>query len=141
MSRPASRSFGTRPMSTALDPAQAALPRRCDVLLIDDIQFLGNQARRRQKEFFYTFNALHEMSKPDRPHLGPAAGVIPGLEDRLRSRFNMGLITDIQEPNYETRVAILKKKAEADGFDLPDDVLHFIATSIVRRTSASSKVR
>jgi chromosomal replication initiator protein len=101
----------------------------CDVLLIDDIQFLGKKEET-QKEFFYTFNTLHEMSKAIvlTSDTGPAE--IPGLEERLRSRFTMGLITDIQEPNYETRVAILKKKAQADGVDIPDNVCHFIARHI-----------
>ena len=88
----------------------------CDVLLIDDIQFLGKREET-QKEFFYTFNALHEMRRPSSSPRDTVPAEIPGLEDRLRSRFTMGLITDIQEPNFETRVAILKKKAEADGFD------------------------
>ena len=101
----------------------------CDVLLIDDIQFLGKREET-QKEFFYTFNALHEMSKAIVLTSDAVPAEIPGLEDRLRSRFAMGLITDIQEPNYETRVAILKKKAEADGFDLPDNVCHFIAKHV-----------
>jgi chromosomal replication initiator protein len=101
----------------------------CDVLLIDDIQFLGKREET-QKEFFYTFNALHEMSKAIVLTSDAVPAEIPGLEDRLRSRFTMGLITDIQEPNYETRVAILKKKAEADGFDLPDNVCHFIARHV-----------
>jgi chromosomal replication initiator protein len=101
----------------------------CDVLLIDDIQFLGKREET-QKEFFYTFNALHEMSKAIVLTSDAVPAEIPGLEDRLRSRFTMGLITDIQEPNYETRVAILKKKAEADGFELPDNVCHFIAKHV-----------
>jgi chromosomal replication initiator protein len=101
----------------------------CDVLLIDDIQFLAKREET-QKEFFYTFNALHEMSKAIVLTSDAVPAEIPGLEDRLRSRFAMGLITDIQEPNYETRVAILKKKAEADGFELPDNVCHFIAKHV-----------
>jgi chromosomal replication initiator protein len=101
----------------------------CDVLLIDDIQFLGKREET-QKEFFYTFNALHEMAKAIVLTSDAVPAEIPGLEDRLRSRFTMGLITDIQEPNYETRVAILKKKAEADGFELPNNVCHFIARHV-----------
>jgi chromosomal replication initiator protein len=101
----------------------------CDVLLIDDIQFLAKREET-QKEFFYTFNALHEMAKAIVLTSDAVPAEIPGLEDRLRSRFTMGLITDIQEPNYETRVAILKKKAEADGFELPDNVCHFIARHV-----------
>ena len=101
----------------------------CDVLLVDDIQTLGKKEET-QKEFFYTFNTLHEMSKAIVLTSDTVPAEIPGLEDRLRSRFNMGLITDIQEPNYETRIAILKKKAEADGMVLPDSVCHFIARHI-----------
>ena len=103
----------------------------CDVLLIDDIQFLGKREET-QKEFFYTFNTLHEMSKAIVLTSDTVPAEIPGLEERLRSRFTMGLITDIQEPNYETRVAILKKKAEADRFHLPDAVCHFIAKHVQR---------
>jgi chromosomal replication initiator protein len=101
----------------------------CDVLLIDDIQFLGRKEET-QKEFFYTFNTLHEMSKAIVLTSDTVPAEIPGLEERLRSRFNMGLITDIQEPNFETRMAILKKKAEVDGLALPDRVCHFIARHI-----------
>ena len=103
----------------------------CDVLLVDDIQFLGHREET-QKEFFYTFNTLHEMGKAIVLTSDTVPAEIPGLEDRLRSRFAMGLITDIQEPNYETRVAILKKKAELDGVDVPDKVSHFIAKHVVK---------
>lgn len=103
----------------------------CDVLLIDDIQFLGKKEET-QKEFFYTFNTLHEMSKAIVLTSDTVPAEIPGLEERLRSRFTMGLITDIQEPNFETRVAILKKKADADRFELPDRVCHFIARHVQR---------
>jgi chromosomal replication initiator protein len=103
----------------------------CDVLLIDDIQTLGRKEET-QKEFFYTFNTLHEMSKAIVLTSDTVPAEIPGLEDRLRSRFNMGLITDIQEPNFETRVAILKKKAAQDAIDLPDNVCHFIARHVQR---------
>ncbi len=101
----------------------------CDVLLIDDVQFLGKKEET-QKEFFYTFNTLHEMSKAIVLTSDTVPAEIPGLEDRLRSRFTMGLITDVQEPNFETRIAILKKKAEADGFPLSDRVCHFIARHV-----------
>lgn len=101
----------------------------CDLLLIDDVQFLGKREET-QKEFFYTFNTLHEMGKGIVLTSDTVPAEIPGLEDRLRSRFAMGLITDIQEPDYETRVAILKKKAEADGFRVPDGVCHFIAKNV-----------
>ncbi len=102
----------------------------CDVLLIDDIQFLGKK-QETQNEFFYTFNALHQMSKAVVMTSDMAVSEIPGLEDRLRSRFAMGLITDVHEPNYEARVAILKKKAERDGVNLTDKVANFIARSVV----------
>jgi len=104
---------------------------QCDVLLIDDIQFLGKREET-QKEFFYTFNALHEMSKAIVLTSDAVPAEIPGLEDRLRSRFTMGLLTDIQEPNYETRIAILKKKAEQERLDLPDRVCHYIARHVQR---------
>jgi chromosomal replication initiator protein len=103
----------------------------CDVLLIDDIQFLGKREET-QKEFFYTFNTLHERSKAIVLTSDTVPSEIPGLEERLRSRFTMGLITDIQEPNFETRVAILKKKGEAEGFSLPDRVCQFIARHVHR---------
>lgn len=103
----------------------------CDVLLIDDVQTLGKKEET-QKEFFYTFNALHEMSRAIVLTSDTVPAEIPGLEERLRSRFNMGLLTDIQEPNFETRIAILKKKAEREGFDLPDRVCYFIARHVQR---------
>lgn len=103
----------------------------CDVLLIDDIQFLGKKEET-QKEFFYTFNTLHERAKAIVISSDAVPAEIPGLEERLRSRFTMGLITDIQEPNFETRVAILKKKGEAEGFILPDRVCQFIARHVQR---------
>lgn len=103
--------------------------RNVDVLLIDDIQFLAGKEST-QEEFFHTFNALHTESKQivissDRP-----PKEIPTLEDRLRSRFEWGLITDITPPDLETRIAILRKKAKADGLDIPNEVMHYIANQI-----------
>ncbi|MGM8365471.1 chromosomal replication initiator protein DnaA [Virgibacillus sp. W0181] len=104
--------------------------RNVDVLLIDDIQFLAGKEQT-QEEFFHTFNTLHEESKQiiissDRP-----PKEIPTLEDRLRSRFEWGLITDITPPDLETRIAILTKKAKAEGLiDIPNEVMLYIANQI-----------
>jgi chromosomal replication initiator protein len=103
--------------------------RQTDVLLIDDIQFLSGKERI-QEEFFHTFNALHEAHKQivltcDRP-----ASEIQGLEQRLVSRFEWGLVTDLQPPDVEMRLAILKKKADVLGVKLPDDILQFLAHRI-----------
>lgn len=104
--------------------------RNMDILLIDDIQFLAGKEQT-QEEFFHTFNALHDNNKQiiissDRP-----PKEIPTLEDRLRSRFEWGLITDLQTPDLETRTAILKKKALSDGIDIPDEVIHYIASKVI----------
>ncbi len=103
--------------------------RNIDVLLIDDIQFIA-QKERTQEEFFHTFNALHSNNKQiiissDRP-----PKEIKTLEERLKTRFEWGLIADIQPPDYETRIAILRKKAKLDSIVVPDSVMNFIAKYI-----------
>jgi len=100
-----------------------------DVLLIDDIQFLSNKDSS-QDEFFHTFNVLHHAHKQIVLTCDKLPGELPGLEDRLRSRFTWGLITEIGNPDLETRVAILMRKAETDGVHLPDDVALFIAAHV-----------
>lgn len=103
--------------------------RQVDVLIIDDIQFLAGKEKT-QEEFFHTFNALHSAGKQvilssDRP---PKS--IPTLEERLRSRFEGGMIADVGHPDFETRLAILRKKADDKNFSAPHDVLEYIATNV-----------
>ena len=103
--------------------------RNVDVLLIDDIQFIAGKERT-QEEFFYTFNALYENQKQIVVSSDKIPKDIVSLEERIRSRFEWGLITDIQPPDFETRVAILKKKALLNNINFPDDVLNLLANKI-----------
>ena len=104
--------------------------RNVDILLIDDIQFLAGKEQT-QEEFFHTFNTLHEENKQIIITSDRQPKEIPTLEERLRSRFEWGLITDISPPDLETRIAILAKKARAEGLDdISSDVMHYIANQI-----------
>jgi len=103
--------------------------REIDVLLIDDIQFLENREGL-QEEFFHTFNSLHGANKQIVISSDRVPDAIPTLEERLRGRFKWGLITDIQPPDLETRLAILRNKAERDQVEVPSEALEFIATKV-----------
>ena len=106
----------------------------CDVLLVDDIQFIAGKERT-QEAFFHTFNTLHAAGKQIVLTSDKSPKEIAGLEERLRTRFEWGLIADIQPPDMETKVAILKRKANQQGIEVPDDVALFLASA------ASSNVR
>lgn len=103
--------------------------RNVDMLLIDDIQFLAGKEST-QEEFFHTFNALHNHQKQVVITSDLPPKQLTGFEERMRSRFEWGLITDVQPPELETRIAILRKKAQNEGLDVPDDVMEYIASRI-----------
>jgi chromosomal replication initiator protein len=103
--------------------------RDIDILLIDDIQFLQNKAET-QEAFFHTFNTLHDHNKQVVITSDLPPKHLTGFEDRMRSRFEWGLITDVQAPDLETRIAILRKKAQSERLQIPDEVLEFIASKV-----------
>lgn len=103
--------------------------RQCDLLLIDDIQFLSGKEET-QKEFFHTFNELHTANKQIVLTSDKLPSQIAGLQERLTSRFEWGLTTDIQIPELETKIAIVEKKSELNGINLSKEIVHFIATSL-----------
>jgi chromosomal replication initiator protein len=107
--------------------------RHVDVLVIDDIHFLAGHPRT-QEEFFHTFNTLYQQHKQIIPSADCPPSEIPELEERLVSRFNWGLVARIEKPCYETRVAILQKKARLRGLTIPEDVLCYIAAKVENNT-------
>lgn len=115
--------------SNRMEQFRTRYRNECDVLLMDDIQFIAGKDRT-QDEFFHTFNALYDLHRQIVVTSDKYPHEIPDLEERLRTRFQWGLIADIQQPELETRVAILKKKADLERINLPDDVALFLATHI-----------
>jgi chromosomal replication initiator protein len=115
--------------SSSMEEFRARYRNAPDVLLIDDIQFLSNKDSS-QDEFFHTFNALHYAHKQIVLTSDKLPAELPGVEDRLRSRFTWGLIAEVETPDLETRVAILKHKAEVDKVNLPDDVALYLAAHV-----------
>jgi chromosomal replication initiator protein len=112
-----------------LDEFHAKYRRNCDVILMDDIQLIAGKDRT-QHEFFHIFNTLYDLQRQIVVTSDKLPHEIPDIEERLRNRFQWGLIADIQPPEIETRIAILRKKAENDGVPLPDDVAFFLAKNI-----------
>jgi chromosomal replication initiator protein len=105
--------------------------RELDVLIIDDIQFIAGKDKT-QEEFFHTFNSLYQKNKQIILSSDRHPNTIPAITERLKSRFKGGMICDVSSPDYETRIAILKKKTEEKGIDLSKEVLDFIANNIQR---------
>ena len=103
--------------------------RNCDLLLIDDIQFISRKEQT-QEEFFHTFNELHSLGKQIVITSDKAPKKIAGLEDRLKSRFEWGMLANINPPELETKIAIIKKKAELNGIRLDDEIVNFLATKL-----------
>jgi len=118
-----------RSSGTSMEDFRARYRTAPDVLLVDDIQFLSNKDSS-QDEFFHTYNALHYAHKQIVLTSDKLPAELPGVEDRLRSRFTWGLIAEVETPDLETRVAILKRKAEAERVDLPDEVALYLAAHI-----------
>lgn len=112
-----------------MDEFRRRYREECDVLLMDDIQFIAGKDRT-QDEFFHTFNSLRDSGRQIVMTSDKLPREIPELEDRLRSRFEWGLMVDIHQPDLETRIAILKKKAELEGLELADDVAHYLANLV-----------
>ena len=127
-----SEEFTNEFINSIRDDKAAVFQRRyrdVDLLLVDDIQFLSGKVQT-QEEFFHTFNTLHNNSKQIVVTCDIHPRQLPDFEDRMRSRFEWGLITDVQPPDLETRIAILRKKTNQEGMNVADDVLEYIADRI-----------